>query len=143
MRHYFAYGSNLSASAMRERCPDAREIGAASLEGYRFLITSSGYGSIIPSVGESVYGVVWTISQSDERALDDYEGVEVNLYRKESIRLGDQEALVYVQADTTAGLAHPGYLEAIIAAVVARGFPERYVNHLRALRYNPIIDSKE
>lgn len=32
---YFAYGSNLDGAQMRRRCPSARLVGAAILDGYR------------------------------------------------------------------------------------------------------------
>ncbi len=52
MIRYFAYGSNMNRAAMRRRCPDARAVGPATLEGYRFFIGIDGWGSVKPSAGE-------------------------------------------------------------------------------------------
>ena len=35
---YFAYGSNLDAAQMRARCPSAKLLGAAILDGYRLRL---------------------------------------------------------------------------------------------------------
>ena len=37
---HFAYGSNMSRAPMRARCPSAREVGTATLAGYRLIVTS-------------------------------------------------------------------------------------------------------
>ena len=51
MTLYFAYGSNMNSAAMRRRCPDARAVGPARLEGYRFFVGLEGWGSVRPSGG--------------------------------------------------------------------------------------------
>ena len=43
MTLYFAYGSNMNRSAMTRRCPGARAIGTAVLEGYRFFVGLDGW----------------------------------------------------------------------------------------------------
>lgn len=37
---YFAYGSNMDTGQMAHRCPGARKVGIALLNGYRFIINS-------------------------------------------------------------------------------------------------------
>ena len=69
---YFAYGMNTNQEEMSYRCPDARALGKAVLPGYRFEFKS--FATIVPSSKESVDGVLWTITESDESALDILEG---------------------------------------------------------------------
>ena len=69
---YFAYGMNTNKEEMAYRCPDAVPIGRAVLPGYRLEFKS--FATIVPSPTEQVEGVLWTITDTDESALDMLEG---------------------------------------------------------------------
>ena len=69
---YFAYGMNTNKEEMALRCPDAVALGFAISLGYRFEFKS--FATIVPNPGESVEGVLWTITEADELALDMLEG---------------------------------------------------------------------
>ena len=69
---YFAYGMNTNKEEMAYRCPGAMPMGRAILPGYRLEFKS--FATIVPSPKESVEGVLWTITNSDESALDMLEG---------------------------------------------------------------------
>lgn len=69
---YFAYGMNTNQEQMAYRCPTAVPMGKAVLPGYRFEFNS--FATIVPSPGESIEGVLWAITDSDEAALDVLEG---------------------------------------------------------------------
>ncbi len=125
---YFAYGGNIIAADMAERCPDAREIGVASLPGWRFAITRQGYATILPEPAASVMGVLWWITSRCQQVLDEFEDVSGGLYRHATLAIEGVPALLYLAVDTTAGKPRAGYLEAIIAAAEARGFPRDYVS---------------
>ena len=83
---YFAYGSNMNLNQMAFRCPDAEVVDTVRLEGYRLAFCMNGGGNgvatIIPAEGSCVDGVLWRISEQDERHLDHYEGFPY-LYGKE------------------------------------------------------------
>ncbi len=101
---YFAYGSNMCEEQMSERCKDARLIGIAWIENYRLNFRKSSsryYATIDSSLGEKVEGLLWLISQSDEKELDSCEGVRRNdCYRKKVVEVqtknGQSQALIYV-----------------------------------------------
>lgn len=107
-RYYIAYGSNLNVQQMRRRCPDARVVGKATLEGYRLLFKGSKTGSYLTiekAEGYSVPVGVWEVSERDERNLDFYEGYPTFYYKKDikiqmtGIRTGktyDRECFVYI-----------------------------------------------
>ena len=84
-RLYAAYGSNLNIEAMRERCPHATVVGTAQLADtgleYRGRDTRI-YLTLVPKKGESVPLGIWSVTESDEDALDCYE-IFPALYRKE------------------------------------------------------------
>ncbi|PGH02328.1 hypothetical protein AJ79_07668 [Helicocarpus griseus UAMH5409] len=97
---YFAYGSNLSPTQMRQRCiynPDisARPLAIARLDGWKWIICERGYANVLPpnsisSPAQSkdgdgdqeshsddvVYGVLYEMTREDENLLDGYEGVD-------------------------------------------------------------------
>lgn len=84
-RYYIAYGSNLNIRQMRIRCPHARVIGTAVINDYELLFKGSrtgAYLTIEPKEGGEVPVVVWEVTESDEAALDRYEGYPVFYYKK-------------------------------------------------------------
>ncbi len=85
-RYYIAYGSNLNIAQMRIRCPKARVIGTAVVPDYELLFKGSKTGSYLtiePKKGSSVPVAVWETTESDEAALDRYEGFPTFYYKKE------------------------------------------------------------
>ncbi|KAG8526374.1 uncharacterized protein KY384_000367 [Bacidia gigantensis] len=84
---YFGYGSNLWRDQMRKRCPESTYVGVGRLDKYRWIISERGYANVVPSSPSSndyVYGLIYTLSSSDERRLDVNEGVP-ETYAKEMI----------------------------------------------------------
>ena len=67
---YFAYGSNINLGQMEYRCPDASVVGPVVLEGWELLFRRGGFATIAPKEGETVQGLLWSITQSCERSLD-------------------------------------------------------------------------
>lgn len=130
-RRYFAYGANIIAADMARRCPAAREIGTAILPGWRFIIGRKGFATILPAPGVRVVGVLWSLTPQCERTLDEFEEIDGGLFRRDTLGIADEPALVYRANDETPGPPRPGYLEAIIAAAEARAFPTDYVQELR------------
>lgn len=85
-RYYIAYGSNLNVPQMRRRCPHATILGTANLEGFELLFKGSRTGSYLTieeCQGGMVPVVIWQVTESDEAALDRYEGFPSFYYKKE------------------------------------------------------------
>ncbi|MGA2568751.1 MAG: gamma-glutamylcyclotransferase family protein [Pseudolabrys sp.] len=131
MTLYFAYGSNMNRLAMERRCPGARAIGPATLEGHRFFVGIDGWGSVKPKRGECVHGVLWKLTPRDIAALHAYELLHQGLYdlRHLPVRSGAQRrtAMIYLLRRRAPGKPKPGYVEMIAAAARAWKLPERYV----------------
>jgi len=96
---YFAFGSNLSSTQMRSRCPGTKAVGLAFLRDYEFIINERGFANVVPTRsgtsasasstttttattagdgvgGGGVYGVLYRLaSPSEKERLDGYEGV--------------------------------------------------------------------
>ena len=77
---YFAYGSNMDPTQMEARCPSAKAMGFACLEGHvlcfprRSKNRNCGVSSIEPRAGHETWGVVYEVSDADLFALDKNEG---------------------------------------------------------------------
>lgn len=107
-KYYIAYGSNLNVRQMKQRCPFARIIGTANLDGWQLLFKGSKTGSYLTiekKKGSTVPVAVWEITAEDEKALDRYEGYPSFYYKKElplrytGIRTGrthSHTAMVYI-----------------------------------------------
>ena len=75
--YYMAYGSNLNKGQMRYRCPQAKPITTATLEGWKLVFKGSktgAYLTIEEAEGYSVPVAIWRVSAKDEHSLDVYEG---------------------------------------------------------------------
>ena len=93
---YFAYGMNTNRDEMAFRCPTAVPMGKAILPGYRFEFKS--FATIVPDADSSVEGVLWTITESDESALDILEGYP-EFYDKKHVKVSqgiDYIAMTYI-----------------------------------------------
>ena len=125
---HFAYGSNMSRTLMRRRCPGARGLGPARLDGWRFVITRDGYASLLRDPGECVYGVLWRLTPRDLAALNAYEQ-RAYLRRILPVRHGAarRSALVYLAPERGGGKARPGYQELVVASAREWQLPEGYV----------------
>lgn len=134
--YYFAYGANMDEAQMRRRCRAATPIAAGRLRGYQFIINRQGWATVVSNARSEVHGVVWTITQSDELALDRYEDVKEGVYAKRQVdaTLGSGakvRALAYIAAERVPGRPRGGDLPRIIAAAKRWNLPEVYVAELR------------
>ena len=96
---YFAYGSNMNRNQMAFRCPEAEVLETVRLEGYRLDFCTNGGGcgvaTIQPEEDSCVFGVLWSITEQDERHLDHYEGFPY-LYKKETVTVTDRDGKEYI-----------------------------------------------
>lgn len=85
-RLYIAYGSNLNVRQMKMRCPKVTILGTAKLKGWELLFKGSKSGSYL-TIEKKENGIVpvviWEVSESDEKALDRYEGYPTFYYKKD------------------------------------------------------------
>lgn len=101
---YFAYGSNLDWSQMRERCPSAQFVCKAMFKAHRLAFTRSskkgfGVADVVHENEKDVWGVVYQISEVDIGQLDKYEGFKPGRTRDENSYVRE-ERHVYADGDT-------------------------------------------
>ncbi len=91
---YFAYGSNMNLNQMAYRCPESEVVGPVRLDGCKLAFRGAGFATILPCAGGSVEGVLWHISEMDERRLDRYEGVPRH-YDKRTVQVLGKDGAHY------------------------------------------------
>ena len=87
---YFAYGSNLSKSAMRERAPGAKPVIGAVLPGHALVFESNEppgapdayFANVRAEANAVVLGALYDIDERDLSALDVYEDVARGVYER-------------------------------------------------------------
>ena len=141
MTLYAAYGSNLDPRQMLERAPHSPHRGTGWLRGWRLTFGGEeiGWEGAVATVAEepnsSVFVSLYDLTQTDELNLDEWEGVNTDLYRKIRVRVetldGSPLAYIYVLNSFEGGLPSRRYLEIMIAAAQQAGAPEDYIDDLR------------
>ena len=139
-RYYIAYGSNLNIPQMRMRCPGARIIGTSVIEDYQLLFKGSKTGSYLtiePKDGAEVPVVIWEVTETDEKALDRYEGYPNFYYKKEMTldvtgiktkNMRRRDAFVYIMhEERELGIPSWYYVNTCLDGYRAFGFEEKYL----------------
>ena len=142
---YFAYGSNMSHSQMKERCPGSRFLKAVRLDGYRFVY--DGYSvarkgpvaNIVPSEVDHVLGALYEITEKDKLDLDASEGYP-RTYGRKTVEVRDEEgnvhaAWTYFRTGRGLGKPHPDYEKAVLQGAADCRLPDEYIERfLRVTR---------
>lgn len=156
---YFAYGSNLDPDQMRERCPTHHVVGLGELRDHRviFPLTSHDWGGGVASIGvahgESVWGMVYELSDTDLATLDRYEGYrgpgdQHNVYDRETVsvllvRADDGSfprrlrAWTYVARPANPARPSRRYLDALLRGARHHRLPDEAIAKLAA---TPVAD---
>jgi gamma-glutamylcyclotransferase len=99
---YFAYGSNMDWSQMRERCPTAQFVCVAKLKDHHLAFTREsqkrkcGVADVIQEEGRDVWGVVYQIDERDIGHLDLTEGFRPGRTENDYVR---EERHVFAEGD--------------------------------------------
>jgi len=107
--YYFAYGSNLNASQLLHRCPNAIYIKKYILRGYKLVFDYYASIEYTGNQNDKVRGVIYALSSEDLNSLDRYEGVSNNCYRKTFFKLSirGQNSLVLTYIKVSNGRSNP------------------------------------
>lgn len=141
MTLYAAYGSNLDPRQMLQRAPHSPHLGTGWLRGWRLTFGGEeiGWEGSVATLAEdsssSVFVSIYDLTKFDESNLDQWEGVNTDLYRKIRVRVetltGSDLCYVYVLNSFEGGTPSARYLEIMIAAALEAGAPEDYISELR------------
>jgi gamma-glutamylcyclotransferase (GGCT)/AIG2-like uncharacterized protein YtfP len=138
---YAAYGSNMDAVQMLQRCPHSPTRGTGWLEGWRLTFGGEqiGWEGAVATLAEDpfsqVFVLLYDMPAEDERRLDEIENVTPGLYSKIKVRVatldGEVLAWTYVLNDYEGGLPSARYLSILADAAEAAGAPDDYISDLR------------
>ncbi|HEX6934672.1 MAG TPA: gamma-glutamylcyclotransferase family protein [Streptosporangiaceae bacterium] len=142
MALYAAYGSNMDPAQMAGRCPHSPQAGTGWLDGWRLtfggedLNWEGALATVVEENGSRVFVVLYEVSETDEEALDRWDGATLGYYSKLRVRVatldGDVLAWLYVLNDYEGGLPAARYLGIMADAAEAAGAPADYVAGIRA-----------
>ncbi len=137
--YYFAYGSNMLESRLKERI-SAKYIGVGKLNNYQFLCNKkskfgSAKGNISTSQNNYVLGVLYEVVYSDLLELDKIEGgykrIEVDIELDEEI----VKAFAYESIKTTDELPQKEYLDIIIKGAEEHNLDIEYIKMLNDIPF--------
>ncbi|KAJ3570725.1 hypothetical protein NP233_g4215 [Leucocoprinus birnbaumii] len=138
---YFGYGSNMWQNQMDRRCPENKYLGIGYLNDWKWIICERGFANIKPSPGDKVYGLIYEISENDEKNLDGYEGVPVHYLKKyypitflgakSSPEESEKKALIYINeqwhTESPPNTEYIYRMNMAIADGIKEGVPEDYM----------------
>lgn len=143
-RLYAAYGSNLNIKAMQKRCPNAAIVGTAQLDDTDLVYRGKPprvYLTLVTKKGVSTPLGIWSVTESDEAALDNYE-IFPTLYHKEVRRVQirerdtghtrDADVFLYTMVDgMPLGTPDADYVDACRTGFADFGFDTERLDHAR------------
>ena len=140
-RYYAAYGSNLNIKQMNIRCPDAKIVGTSWINDYELCYKGSktgAYLTIEKAKGEQVPIGVWEVTETDEKALDRYEGYPAFYYKKEMTLpvketgtgvLKKRKCFIYIMhEDRPYGRPTDSYVGTVLRGYIDFKFDEHYLS---------------
>jgi gamma-glutamylcyclotransferase (GGCT)/AIG2-like uncharacterized protein YtfP len=146
---YFAYGSNLGASALRLRCAQARQVGIARIDGYRLGFTrwsdnrKSQVADLVVAPGAHVWGALYDLCDDGFEHLDRCEGVPTG-YRRDAWTFVRPDAIpvaAHVYTVVSKAAEKPparSYWELIVRGAEEAGLPKAYAAELARIAH--IVD---
>jgi gamma-glutamylcyclotransferase (GGCT)/AIG2-like uncharacterized protein YtfP len=151
---YFAYGSNMDAVQMKERCPSAKFVCRAKLQSHRLAFTRMsvirrcGVADILRDETKEVWGVVYELSEDELENLDKDENFrpgrpdEQNDYTRENCHVwheGDAKRSLLVAIYRGHPQLNPPppnchYKNLIVAGARHWQLPAYYIQELEAIQ---------
>jgi len=149
---YFSYGSNMSIKRIQQRIPLATFVSIATLPGHNLLFHKVGQDSSAKcdahetgQPGDAVIGVVFEISQSEKRCLDQFEGLGHG-YKDKTVQLIGTDGLslqattYYATKINTSLKPFHWYKNHVVRGAAENGLPEDYIQAI--INVESIADPK-
>ena len=143
---YFGYGANSNPNFFSKRIKNFEVIGSANLTGFKLAFNvpceyvSKGYAGIVNDSENLVYGTLYKISREGLELLDVLEWVDFGFYHRDQKQITyngkDLLAHIYIPTNPREGLLpSKGYLNMLLSAGKALGYPEDYLEYLATHDY--------
>lgn len=143
---YFAYGSNMDRVQLERRVGEVDYVGIGQLDDHKLVFNRKGsyrpggVASVMPALGQRVFGVIWRLTPEALRKLDIIEDPKAYVRdRKEVVTAQGTSIMCYVYLSIPEGETEPDveYLAILIAAAEKAGLPQDYVRILKSHRAVP------
>uniref|UniRef100_I2Q3U8 AIG2-like family protein n=1 Tax=Desulfovibrio sp. U5L TaxID=596152 RepID=I2Q3U8_9BACT len=149
---YFSYGAEMLDSRIRSRCASPKVVATARLADHRLgfygysPVWDGGLETVLPALGQEVWGVVYALSFSDADSLDTWQGVRLNgtgAYFHSPAEVTDAQGTAYAvlvfKKDVLGEPTPPSrpYLDAILAGACQHALPPRVIETLQAVPARP------
>ena len=129
---YAAYGSNISVSQMKYRCPDATVFCKGVLRDWKLVFKY--HADIVPCEGAEVPVLVWDVTKNDRDNLDFYEGYP-HYYKTKMVEVNAEDgkmfaAFVYVmneENDEPISMPSKYYFDGILEGYVENDMDTGYL----------------
>ena len=141
---YFAYGSNMFLSRIRERTPSAKLLTTGILFEHKLIFHKSSYDGSgkcdacqTDKYYDHIYGVVYEIPKSEKQELDLAEGLDIGYEEKKvSIFIESKktiiEAITYYATEIDASLKpYHWYKNFVLAGAIENNLPDEYVDFIQ------------
>jgi hypothetical protein len=144
--HYFAYGSNMLAERLQQRCASAKARQVAYADNWALTFSKrsqdgSGKATISPATGSRVVGVIFDLDECELPMLDKSEGAGKGYDRKDNfpVHVADSQeplnVVTYIASPSCIDLnlePFDWYLNLVIAGARQHALPPEYVSALEA-----------
>lgn len=145
--YYFAYGSNLSISQMKRRCPKSKLICKGILKGYKLLFNKYSYNwggsvaDVMKSPRDNVWGLIYSLTFADLKKLDIFEGFPKAYNRKllpvftaDNRVFKEHTWVYYISYKYKEGRPVQSYLDILKDAAYNFNFPRYYKTMLKKVK---------
>lgn len=143
--YYFAYGANMDKNTILERCPSAEKVGIGVIDNYDIVFNrkgtyrTGGVSSIEPTLNGKVFGIIYSITESDLFELDSMEDPsaylreekQIKVFREQSKSYPCQLYLAFRQQNLE---PDKEYLDLLIKASETENLPNWYIKRLKRFR---------
>ena len=143
---HLAYGSNLLLERIRlpERCPNARHVGIARLDGWRLSFEKrgqdgSGKATVLPDRNGVLHGALYDLTTDERRRLDKVEGPGYRAHAVEVVADGSTlPAWLYLGLDLQPGLRpFRWYRDLVLTGARQHDLPASYADSIEAAATQP------
>lgn len=147
---YFAYGSNMLAERLQERCKSANAISPAWVDGYELAFhkrskDGSGKATLIRAKDTSprAYGVIFSINASEKSDLDRMEGSgyfcnnNFKVFTALASPIAVMTYLALPKSIDTGLVPYDWYCDLVIAGAKQNALPDDYVKSLTGVAAEP------
>lgn len=155
MVKYYAYGSNMLLSRLRERTPSAKLLTTGMLFEHQLMFHKSSYDGSgkcdaykTDKDCDYLYGVIYEIPKSEKQELDIAEGLGIG-YEEKTVSIYVEskkiiiEAVTYYATEIESSLKpYHWYKSFVLQGAIENALPEEYIDSIRKIESIDDLDIK-